>query len=333
MKAAHFVPFSHSNLRSKIMRKVILSVCIAASLIAGLFVVAGRGTHEIGQFAIATAESAVDGVTESLPEEIHDRKVDNELKQVRLDLIDRQVQMNLSSQKIAELTADVSRLENSIERRQRLLAEAYPILKTAIDGGQVDVLWANETFQLPKFQTEIDDLLSMQDREQHQLEIKGDGLQRLQRSIQQGEQALAEMKRGLEETEQQVAVLRTRREQAEIESSTLDLVASATANQDTVAASLGRSVDRLKDNVAQTEARNLARRGMAPITERSNTNGVARSFNRLESLKAIHEAQSEEKPSVTTTAAKAPAPAGERTKSTRVIDSAKVVIEIQSREK
>ena len=312
------------------MRKITLGVFVVASGIAGLFLVAGRGTQEISQYAKATAESAADGVTESLPEEIHDRKVDNELKQVRLDLIDRQVQMNLSSQKIAELTVDVSRLENSIERRQRLLAEAYPILKTAIDGGQVDVLWANETFQLTKFQGEIDDLLSMQDREQHQLEIKRDGLQRLQRSIQEGEQALTEMKRGLEETEQQVAVLRTRREQAEIESSTLDLVASATANQDTVTASLGRSVDRLKGNVAQTEARNEARRGLAPVTERSNTNGVARSFNRLESLKAIHETQSED---VTKTAANAPAPAGEASKSTRVIDNAKVVIEIQSQEK
>ncbi len=103
------------------MRKIIVALGVVASGMVGIFAVAGRGTHELKGFVRASADRAADGVTESLSEEIHDRKIDQEMKQVRLDLIDQQVQMNLSSRKIEELTG-------SIERRQRLLAEAYPIL-------------------------------------------------------------------------------------------------------------------------------------------------------------------------------------------------------------
>ncbi|MCX7422588.1 MAG: hypothetical protein NT013_24015 [Planctomycetia bacterium] len=306
------------------MRKIIVVLGVVAGGLVSVFAVAGRGTHELKGFVQASADRAADGVTESLPEEIHDRKIDQEMKQVRLDLIDRQVQMNLSSRKIEELTAEVTKLTGSTERRQRLLAEAYPILKAAIDSQQTSLKWANQEFALPAFQKEIDDLLAMQDREAHQLNIKREGLTRLKKSVDEGELALTEMRRGLEDTEQKVALLQTRREQAEVESQTLDLVNAATTNQDTVAASLNKSVDRLKDNVGKTEARNEARRGTASVAERTGSNQVARSFNRLESLKAIHDAT-----------AKPVAPAAEpvpATKSeTQTIEASKVVIEIQKK--
>ena len=273
------------------MRKIVVALGVVVGSLAGVFTLAGRGTHEFKGFVKASADTAADGVTESLPEEVHDRKMTQEMKQVRLDLIDRQVQMNLSTRKIEELTSDVAKLEGSTERRQRLLGEAYPILKAAIDNQQSTVKWANQEFSLAQFQKEIDDLLAMQDRETHQLTIKRDGLVGLKKSVAEGERALADMRRGLDDTEQQVAVLKTRREQADVASQTLDLVSAATTNQDTVAASLNKSVDRLKDNVTKTEARNEARRSTASVTERSNSNQVARSFNRLESLKAIRDAR------------------------------------------
>ena len=302
------------------MRKIVVVIGVALGSLAGVFALAGRGSHEIQGFVKASAETAADGVTESLPEEVHDRKMTQEMKQVRLDLIDRQVQMNLSTRKIEELTSDVVKLDGSTERRQRLLAEAYPILKVAIDGQQPTVKWANQEFALAQFQKEIDDLLAMQDRETHQLAIKRDGLGGLQKSVAEGERALADMRRGLDDTEQQVAVLKTRREQAEVESQTLDLVSAATTNQDTVAASLNKSVDRLKENVTKTEARNDARRSTASVAERVGSNQVARSFNRLESLKAIHVATpASSKPDVKP-AAKA---------ESQSIEASKIVIEIQ----
>ena len=302
--------------------KFIAALAIGAGLLVGVFALAGRGTHEMKGFVKATADTAATSVTESIPEVVHDRKIDQEMKQVRLDLIDRQVQMNLSTRKIEELSSEVTKLEGSTERRQRLLGEAYPILKAAIDGKQSSLKWANQDFALPAFQKEIDDLLAMQDRETHQLTIKRDGLNRLKKSVDEGELALTEMKRGLEDTEQKVALLQTRREQAEVESQTLDLVSSATTNADTVTASLNKSVDRLKDNVGKTEARNEARRGTTSIAERTGSNQISRSFNRLESLKAIHDATA--KPAAPV-AESAPVTKPE----TRTIEASKVVIEIQ----
>ena len=304
------------------MRKIILFLGVVAGGLVGVFAVAGRGTRELKGFVQASADRAADGVSESLPEDVHDRKIDQEMKQVRLDLIDRQVQMNLSSRKIEELTAEVTKLTGSTERRQRLLAEAYPILKAAIDSQQASLKWANHEFSLPAFQKEIDDLLAMQDREAHQLNIKREGLTRLKKSVDEGELALTEMRRGLDDTEQKVALLQTRREQAEVESQTLDLVNAATTNQDTVAASLNKSVDRLKDNVGKTEARNEARRGTASVAERTGSNQIARSFNRLESLKAIHDA-------TTKPAAAEPGPATKP--ETQTIEASKVLIEIQKK--
>ena len=302
------------------MRKIVVAIGILAGSLVGVFALAGRGTHELKGFVKASAATAAEGVTESLPEEVHDRKMTQEMKQVRLDLIDRQVQMNLSTRKIEELTSDVAKLAGSTERRQRLLGEAYPILKAAIDNQQPTVKWANQEFSLAQFQKEIDDLLAMQDRETHQLTIKRDGLVGLQKSVAEGERALADMRRGLDDTEQQVAALKTRREQAEVESQTLDLVSAATSNQDNVAASLNKSVDRLKDNVTKTEARNDARRRTASVAERAGSIQVARSFNRLESLKAIHDATpASSKPDVKP-AAKA---------ASQSIEASKVVIEIQ----
>jgi seryl-tRNA synthetase len=144
--------------------------------LAAMFVLAGRGYHEWTGFVRASADQAVDGVTEALPEEIHDKKLDNELGQVKADLIDRQVAMNLSKRQREELQSEITSLEGRTERRKRLLAEAYPVLKAAIDGQQATVKWANQPFALADFQNEIDDLLVLQDRETRQLEIKRAGL-------------------------------------------------------------------------------------------------------------------------------------------------------------
>ena len=50
---------------------------------------AGRGTHEMKGCVKATADKAADNVTDSIPEAVHDRKIIQEVKQVRLDLIER----------------------------------------------------------------------------------------------------------------------------------------------------------------------------------------------------------------------------------------------------
>ncbi len=180
-------------------------------------------------------------------------------------------------------------------RRQRLLAEAYPVMKDAVARTRATVRFANTDFSMADFQKEVDDLMALQQRESSQREIKRDGLARLEKSLTDGERALTEMRTALEGLDQEVAVLRSRREQARVESATLDLISSATAGPQTVAANVSQTVERLKEDVQKFEARNEARRSLAPVDERSG-NQLGRAWSRLEALKTYHDAEAAQSP-------------------------------------
>ena len=114
-------------------------------------------------------------------------------------------------------------------------------------------------------------------------------LVRLQNSVEQSEISVSEMKRAVDQTEQEVAVLRYRREHADVESQTLDLISSSTAKRETVGAVMNDGITRLKGNVNQLEARNETRRGRMSLDQRPSSNAVSRQWDRLESLKMIHD--------------------------------------------
>ncbi len=312
------------------MKKYVVAVGVVASLFAGF---CGWASHVPGQiegFARASAETAANRVANAIPDEIHDRKLDNEVSTVRQEIIDRQVQMNLSKRQIEQLGTEVVNLEGSVGRRKRLLVEAYPVLKAAIDGQQKTAKFANQEYSLVDFQKEIDDLLAMQDRETRQVEIKRVGLVRLKKSAEEGELALTEMKRALDQTEQEVAVLRSRRDQAEVEASTLDLVSSATANRETVGTVMNDGLTRLKGNVNQLEARNEARRGMTSLDQRPSSSAIGRHFNRMESLKAIHDEALPDAGTVLPTQVQPPKTDSAATPvKTTTLDAAKVIISIE----
>lgn len=275
-------------------------------------------------YARATAETAAERVEDAIPAAIQDKKVDNEVRSVRQEIIDRQVQMNLSSRQISQLTDEVSRLEHSVTSRKRLLADAYPVLDSALKGQQTTVKFANQDYALADFQREIDDLLVMQDRETRQLEIKTKGLAHLKKSAEDGQAALNEMKHSLDSTEQEVAMLRSRREQANTEALTLDLVSSATAKSESVGAELGESLARLKTTVDQVEAHNEARRGIAGPEQRPSSRTIDRHWSRLESLKAIHESN---QPAAQ--AQPAPEPSQPEAAVPTTIDASKVTITVE----
>jgi polyhydroxyalkanoate synthesis regulator phasin len=248
-----------------------------------------RSVSDLTGYFQATADTTVDNLTEHIPEPIQDRKLENELHVARQQLIDRQVELNLSRSQVDRLRKDVQDLDGSVARRQRLLAEAYPVMKDAVDQQRTSVRFASTDFTMAGFQKEVDDLLAQQERESRQRAIKRDGLARLEKSLTDGEWALTEMRTALEGLDQEVAVLKSRREQAQVEGATLDLISSATTGQQTVASSVGQSVDRLKTDVAKLEARNDVRRDLAPVAARPS-NQLGRAWSRLESLKAIRDA-------------------------------------------
>ena len=270
------------------MKKFVWGTLLAVLGMVGLFVSAGRGSGELRGYFRASADKTVDGLVASLPKEVVDRKLDHDLQQQRRDLIDHQVQLNLSRNQIADLRSDVSKLETSVALRKRLLSEAYPILKAAIEGGQESVKFANTDYSLPNFQREVDELLTLQDRETRQLEIKREGLTRLERGEREGIQALADMRTALESSEMEVEVLKQRREQAEMESKTLDTVSSIASKRPDVDSSISQGLSKIRSDVKQLEAKNEARRALSPVNERP-TNQLTKHWNRLETLKAIHD--------------------------------------------
>ena len=268
------------------------SMKIAAGSVVGLvllFLVAGRNLGELAGYFRASAGETVSNLEDQIPDEVHDRKLANELTSVRKEVIERQVQLSQSKTQIAQLREDVSKLEKTIAARKRLLTEAFPILQAAEQDQSQQVRFANADYKLVDFQREIDDLMASQESETKQLAIKQSGLTRLEKSEKEAESALVDMRHALDGAEHEVAVLKNRREQAEVESKTLDMVTAVSDGVHTTTEGVGRSLDRLRDNVTRKEAVNEAKRGMAPVSSRASTNQLARQWNRLEALRKYQE--------------------------------------------
>lgn len=268
------------------------SMKIAAGSVVGLgllFWVAGRSLGDLSGYFRASAGETISQLEDQIPDEVHDRKLANELTSVRKEVIERQVQLSQSKTQIAQLREDVSKLEKTLAARKRLLTEAFPILQAAEQDQSQQVRFANADYQLVDFQREIDDLMASQESESKQLAIKQSGLARLEKSEKEAESALVDMRHALDGAEHEVAVLKSRREQAEVESKTLDMVTAVSDGVHTTTEGVGRSLERLRDNVNRKEAVNEAKRGLAPVSSRSSTNQLARQWNRLEALRKYQE--------------------------------------------
>ena len=253
-----------------------------------LFAVSGRRIGELFGYMRAGADTTVERLVDNVPNAVHDMKLEHELQTARQELIDHKVQLNLSAHAITELREDVTKLEESTARRKRLLAEAYPVLNAATDGGIPLVKFANADFTLVEFQHEVDGLLLQQQREIALLEIKRASLARLAKNSESGEQVLSEMHQALAAAEQEASVLKSRREQSAMESKTLDLITTVASRKDSAGGAVNESLTRLRTDVTEAEARNEARRTLAPDSDRS-TNRLSRQWSRLEELKSIHD--------------------------------------------
>jgi len=321
------------------LRRVLIGAGVLGVAVIGLFVVSSRSVWDFTGYFQATADQAVDNLTEQLPDEIRDRKMQNELKVARQELIERQIDLNLSRSHVEQLQEEIASLKTSVEGRDQLLAQAYPVLKRAVDRQEDHVRFASTDFTLMDFQGEIDELITQQERETRQLEVKRQGLARVEASLREGEKALADMRHALEGVEQEVAVLKTRREQAEVESSTLDLISSVTATQHSTTASIGENVNRMEQEIEAMEARNSARRDVTPATD-APEGRLPRAWNRLETLKSYHDRfngveEAEAKPVAQDGAdAKKRVPVKRKQVGTRTgMDAAEVVITVRPEDK
>ncbi len=270
------------------IRTMFVGLGLLLAALIGLVVVSSRSVYDLSGYFQATADQTVDNLTGQLPTEVRDRKMEKELRGAKQELIDRQVALNLSRNQVEQLQKEIAALEISVAGREQLLADAYPVLRKAIERQDEHIRFASTEFTMGEFQQEIDDLLTEQDRQTRQLEIKRQGWSSIEASLGAGEQAVAEMRNAMENVEQEVATLKTRREQAEMEASTLDLISSVTASQNTAAATIGENVDRMKQQIEALEARNEARRAMTPTAE-TLEGRLPRAYGRLDTLKSYHD--------------------------------------------
>ena len=269
------------------LRRIGMFVGATVLAMAALFVVAGRSIGEFGGYVRATADTTVEDLAEKLPDEVQDRKVELDLQSARQDLIDHQVNVSLSQSQIDQLHEDIEGLRTSVERRKRLLAEAYPVLNDAVKSQKTKVSFASTEFSLADFQREIDKLLARQEREGRQLQIKQEGLGRLEKSADEGERVIQEMREALEGTYQEFEVLKSRRELAQVEAETLDMIAAVSGKQIN-GTEIANGVNKLRNQVEELEARNDAQRTLAPAIQ-DEPGELNRNWSRLERLRTYHE--------------------------------------------
>ena len=251
-----------------------------------LVAMSGRGFQELFGYVKATADTTVNEMESSVPASVRDQKVRNDIEQARGDVIDRRVKLSLVESEIQRLNTEVSSLSAAVDRRKSILAEAYPTLEQVTSGSLIQVRFAGEDWSATEFSGEIDRQLLEQDRDEKQLSIRREALDRLTASVEEGRKALSEMQTALTTAEDEFNTLVTRREQASNESETLDLITAVGRNKDTATAAIGSGLEDLRSTVEKAEATNIARREMAPANQQPSSK-LSVAWARLERLKSL----------------------------------------------
>ncbi|MFN6023045.1 MAG: hypothetical protein ACK49E_02725, partial [Planctomyces sp.] len=271
-----------------VMKRIVLG---AGSVAGGLILVVALSSRPLADlfgYARATADTTVSELETSLPDAVRDQKVQNQLEDARGELIDRRVSLSLATGQIRDLQQEVSRLQAAIERRQTILADAWPAMEAAAGDRSKPVEFAGSSWQPDELGAEVDRLLSEQDRDEVQLKVRAEALARLEHSVQESQSAVTDMDTRLQQVQTDFELLKMRREQAQSESDLLDLLATAGGSGDSTTGRLANDLTELEQQVREREARNSARRESAPLSE-SRPSRLSQSYERLERLKKLHE--------------------------------------------
>lgn len=276
------------------MKKIVLAL---GSIILAMVLLVAASSRRIGElfgYVKATADHTVEGIEDNVPNAIRDQKLKNDIEQARGDIIDRRVKLNLAASEIRRMQEEIDQLSEAAKRRETILAEAYPALEAAAADRLHQVAFAGTNWIPTELGAEIDRLLMEQDRDERQLSIRREAMDRLLKSVEEGSAAISQMQSKLAEAESEFQVLVVRREQAANENELLDLVASAGRSGKTAAAQIGANLEDLRGDVEKLEARNEARRESAPLGERESGR-LTQAWDRLARLKALNEKRTAQK--------------------------------------
>ena len=183
------------------MKKAVLALGTTVAAVIALVLVSNRNLGELFGYVQATADQTVDGLEESVPDSVRDQKLANDIERARGDIIDRRVKLNLAASEIRRLRTEIEKLSGATERRETILAQAYPALESASQDRVTEVSFAGTKWLPTELGAEVDRLLMEQDRDERQLAIRREALGRLVKSVEEGSAAIAEMQSRLLDAE------------------------------------------------------------------------------------------------------------------------------------
>ena len=219
---------------------------------------AGRMWRNISCYTRAAIQHSAMQIEQELPTGVHEQKLENDLATLRNELTQRQAKLNLAASEEARLQRSVTEMRSAIARRTLLLQDAAAASKK-VGAAVATVSFAGREWQQEQFDLELDRLMSEQEREQGQINVLLESLKQLQESVTEGRVLAAELEKLLQGAESEWKSLQMRRDQAVSRRQLLDLVEAAGRSNSSVAAEIGRNLDRLRTEVAEVEAANTAR--------------------------------------------------------------------------
>lgn len=93
------------------IRKLLIGVGVLGLGLGGLFAASSRSVWDFAGYFRAGADQTVDNLTQQLPTEVQDRKMQNQLQSARQELIDRQVALTLSRNQVEQLQQETAKLD------------------------------------------------------------------------------------------------------------------------------------------------------------------------------------------------------------------------------
>lgn len=253
----------------------------------GVLVLLGLGTagqmwRNVSGYTRAAVQHSAMQIEQELPTGVHEQKLENDLATLRNALIQRQAKLNLAATEETRLQQSITELQSAIARRTLLLQDAAAASQKA-GATAVTVSFAGRDWEQDQFDLELDRLMSEQEHEQGQMTVLLESLNQLHGSLAEGRLLAGELEKLLWAAESEWKSLQMRRERAESRRHLLDLVETTGRSSSSVAAEIGRSLDRLRTEVAEAEAANTALGSIGAGVE----NGLARAGRRQDVLSRL----------------------------------------------
>jgi hypothetical protein len=271
------------------MKMLIKILAVPAILLAVVAVLAGRSFSDSCAYVKASAAYVVDALTRRLPSEVREKKLFEDLGRMRDQLVERRVKLSLCARQIDQLRAEVKTIAERADRTGRVLADAYPVLLAANRGNNATVRFASAEIPVADFHREVDDLLATRESDTKALAAKREALKRLEQRHAEADLALADEQRALDAAEREAEVLIGRRNNAVIVAETIENIGELTESSPAPRASIAESLGGLRDEVTEIEVTNDVRQANPPLGARPKAGALARQYNRLDDLKAVHD--------------------------------------------